>query len=172
MGYDSTLQFFGSIESPEALRQIASAMSAEALPDWDASGFSDVEEAVAFIVQDAEAGNPVTVVRKESRLFRGLPELLTRHGVAWVMEWGAPGSEWMDHSMAWEPGMPEPVKSMIDGDQPLVPLDEVKAAAANGVEGLEAFIEEKGKAVLAHRVARKIEVSEDAKAGLAFNRLT
>lgn len=160
MSYDAVIQIFGGVDDIDVVKGLAESMAEEGLVDWEYG--IDKYEALSLLVEKAQDGKAVTLMRMDTRnLFGSLTYYCQQHGISYLMQYTNSGNSELRWAQSWKPGMETEFKYVLQGDKgrPMIPTDELIKATASGLGVVEALIEEVMAKSLS-TVSKKLKVDD------------
>lgn len=140
MSYDVTLSISGKVSNAEAVFDLASSAAAEGMVDWN-EGFA-TGDFVPMLEKAAAEGQAVTLTRKDTTsFFEGVTGDCRVAGLSYVVNYGVSGEEGFTNGFTWRPGMAEDYGFLLDGENPALPLADVRRAAAKGLDAVNALVD-------------------------------
>jgi hypothetical protein len=140
MSYDVQITLFGKVSNPEAIWDLALAAASEGTIDWVKS--FDSRRFVEMLEESAKADLPLILTRRDtSDLFESVVSACQEAGMAFVVKFGQTGGEGFSEGFCWRPGMRKVDEFLLDGENPVLRVEDVRRASAKGIDAVNALVE-------------------------------
>lgn len=165
MRSDIVIEIFGTPTDSETFGKVLDAAFLEgATLDWEADA-ADVELAESAL-QAADENGMLRLMKSDTNSeFNDIREACKLAGASYIFSSGPSGGEGYDTASYWKPGMDTEFTATLDGINPVLNAREVREAALEGIEAVNALLAHHDRMTLAY-VSKKLVLSEDIRAEL------